>query len=321
MEYEVITELSDKDVFNIAHKFTTLKGSEWKPNEIDFLFAFVSEIQNDDEQFKFYKLTRTELNRKLDKRIEKARIAKLFRAMLNKKIETETDKEIIHYNIFSTLKYNKESEELSVKFNDDLKPLLLKLKPFTKGYLSDLFKMESSYAKRMYLLCSQWQRAGSFRVKVEQLMNDLQVSKSLRVYADFKRKVLKVAQKNMIEKSSIYFEFEEQKKGKKVVELLFTIHKNPKFEKKKEDNQPSLIKTEPTEQDLIKLYLNQKIYVQDKLFFFENLVKNKDANSKDYNKYILRVKDPRTGQIGSLQLQTLELINAIEIVKEMMKGE
>ncbi len=271
MEYEIITELSDKDVFNIAHKFTTLKGSEWKPNEIDFLFAFVSEIQSDDEQFKFYKLTRTELNRKLDKRIEKARIAKLFRAMLDKKIETETNKEIIHYNIFSTLKYNKESEELSVKFNDDLKPLLLKLKPFTKGYLSDLFKMESSYAKRMYLLCSQWRRAGSFRVKVEQLMNDLQVSKSLRRYDNFKRKVLKVAQKNMFEKSSIYFEFEEIKKGKKVDELLFTIHKNQKLKKKEEQDQPALFDNSPSIDEQIKALHGQKIYVQDKLFFFENI--------------------------------------------------
>ena len=312
MEYEVITELSDKDVFNIAHKFTTLKGSEWKPNEIDFLFAFVSEIQNDDEQFKFYKLTRAELSKKLNKRIEKARIAKLFRAMLDKKIETETNKEIIHYNIFSTLKYNKESEELSVKFNDDLKPLLLKLKPFTKGYLSDLFKMESSYAKRLYLLCSQWRRAGSFRIKVEQLQNDLQVSKSLRRYDNFKRKVLKVAQKNMFEKSSIWFEFEEKKKGRKVDELLFTIHKNPKFEKQ-ENEQPTLFDNKPSIQDQLKALKGQKIYVQDKLFFFEN-IRQKDG------RYQIIVKDTedKTAVIPTMHVEPEA---TIETIYKMMKTE
>lgn len=313
MEYEIITELSDKDVFNIAHKFTTLKGSEWKPNEIDFLFAFVSEIQNDDEQFKFYKLTRAELNRKLDKRIEKARIAKLFRAMLDKKIEKETNKEIIHYNIFSTLKYNKESEELSVKFNDDLKPLLLKLKPFTKGYLSDLFKMESSYAKRMYLLCSQWRRAGSFRIKVEQLMNDLQVSKSLKIYNRFKVKVLKVAQNNMFEKSSIYFEFEEIKKGKKVDELLFTIHKNQKLKKKEEQDQPALFDNSPSIDEQIKALHGQKIYVQDKIFFFEN-IRQKEG------RYQIIVKDTedKTAVIPTIHI---EAEATLDTVKNMMKGE
>lgn len=310
MEYEVIKELTDKDVFNIAHKFTSLRGSEWKTNEIDFLFAFVSEIQNDDEQFKFYKLTRTELNRKLGKRIERARIAKLFKAMLDKKIETETNKEIIHYNIFSTLKYNKESEELSVKFNDDLKPLLLKLKPFTKGYLSDLFKMESSYAKRLYLLCSQWRRAGSFKIKVEQLMNDLQVSKSLKIYNRFKEKVLKVAEKNMMEKSSIYFEFEEKKKGRKVDELIFKIHKNPKFEKQ-EKEQTKLFENQPTIDEQIKALKGKKIYVKDKLFFF------KDIQQKD-GKYKIIATDTenRTASITTIHI-TKEA--TIDTIKNMMK--
>jgi len=311
MEHEVITELSGKDVFNIAHKFTTLKGSEWKPNEIDFLFAFVSEIQNDDEQFKFYKLTRAELNRKLDKRIEKARIAKLFKAMLDKKIETETDKEIIHYNIFSTLKYNKESEELSVKFNDDLKSLLLQLKPFTKGYLSDIFKMESSYAKRIYLLCSQWKNAGSFKIKVQQLMDELQVSKSFRRYDNFKRKVLQVAEKNMIENSSIYFEFEELKKGRKVDELLFKIYENPKNKKEKE--QPKLMDVKPTIQEQLEALKGQKIYVQGKLFFFKT-IRQKEG------KYQIIAEDTekRTVAIPTIHI-TPEA--TIEIIKEMMKGE
>jgi len=317
MEYEVITELSGKDVFNIAHKFTTLKGSEWKSNEIDFLFAFVSEIQTDDEQFKFHKLTRAELNKKLDKRIEKARIAKLFRAMLDKKIETETDKEIIHYNIFSTLKYNKETEELSVKFNDDLKSLLLQLKPFTKGYLSDLFKMESSYAKRIYLLCSRWRKAGSFKIKVQQLMDDLQVPKSLKIYNRFKEKVLQVAEKNMIEKSSIYFEFEEIKKGRKVDELLFKIYENPK--NKKEKDEPKLI--EEKDEKLIEAYINKKIYMNDKLHFIHNIVKNTDAKSDNYNKYILEAITPDKKQIAKIQLQNIELQSVLQTIQQMMKGE
>lgn len=54
-------------------------------------------------------------------------------------------------------------------------------------------------------------------------MSDLQVPQSMKIYNRFKEKILKVAEKNMFEKSSIYFEFQEKKDGKRVDELIFII--------------------------------------------------------------------------------------------------
>ena len=144
-------------------------------------------------------------------------------------------------------------------------------------------------------------------------MNDLQVSKSLRVYADFKRKVLKVAQKNMMEKASIYFEFDELKKGRKVDELLFKIHKNPKFEKQEQHEQPALFENKPNIDEQLKALSGQKIYVQDKLFFFQN-IRLKDG------KYQIVVKDTND-KTAIIPTMHIEPEATIETIHELMKGE
>ena len=310
MKYEVITELSDKNVFNIAHEFTSLRGSEFSPVEIDFLFSFISQLDKDDETFKEYQIDSSILSEKMNRRMRKERVAKLFDSLIMKFISFSSETKEKRYSIFDTLEYNKKEEIYKVRFSSQMKPFFLKLKPFTKGYLSDIFKLESAYSKKIYLLCSQWKKAGSFRMKVEQLMNDLQVAKSLKRYDNFKRKVLKVAQKNMLEKSSIYFDFEEIKKGRKVDELLFTIHKNPKFEKQ-EKEQPKLFENEPNIEEQIKALRGKNIYVQDKLFFFQDITQKK-------GKYEIEATDTenRTVSIPTIHI-TAEA--TIETIKVMMK--
>ena len=312
MEYEVITDLNSSNIFNVAHKFTSLKGSEFSPVEIDFLFAFISQIDKDDERFKEYHIDSYTLSDKMRRRMKKDRVAKLFDSLIGKYISVSTKDDEKRYSIFDTLSYNRKDEIYKVKFSSEMKTFFLKLQPYTKGYLSDIFKIESTYSKKIYLLCSQWKKAGSFRIKVEKLMNDLGIQKgsSYLKYGLFKDKVLKVAEKNMINKTSIYFEFEEIKKGRKVDELLFTIHKNPKFEKQ-EKEQPKLFENQPTIDEQIKALKGKKIYVKDKLFFF------KDIQQKD-GKYKIIATDTenRTASITTIHI-TKEA--TIDTIKNMMK--
>jgi len=217
--------------------------------------------------------------------------------------------------------------EVKFKFSDYIRE---HIKPVVNVMIVDDFELiqsfRSEYARQLYKHIMMWKNKGHLYLSLEDFRDFLGVptTKSYERMDVLKRKILNVAIKEINEKRAdlnLMYNNRTKKRSKKIIgfDFYWTWVKPLKIENN-QDNQPSLIQQEPTEQDLIKPYLNQKIYVQDKLFFFENLVKNKDANSKDYNKYILKVKDPRTGQIGSLQLQTLELINAIEIVKEMMKG-
>ena len=67
---------------------------------------------------------------------------------------------------------------------------------------------------------------GFYEVEVESLMKKLKVPKSMLVYADFKRKVLLQAQKDLDKFSDIIFTFEEIKKGRRVHRLKFNIKRN-----------------------------------------------------------------------------------------------
>ena len=259
MDYEIVTELNKSDIFNVAHKFTTLRGSEFSPIEIDFLFAFISQIDEQDEVLKEYRIDADVLSEKMQRRMRKERVAELFDSLIVKYIAVSTLNDEKRYSIFDTLSYNRKLELYTVKFSSEMKRFFLKLKPFTKGYLSDIFKLKSAYTKKIYLLCAQWQKAGSFTIKVDKLMSEMQVPESKKSYGDFKRKVLKVAEKNMFEKSRIYFELQEKKDGKRVDELIFIIKTKPKAKAlKAEEHKLFELELSDTQKELNK-YVGSKI--------------------------------------------------------------
>ncbi len=258
MDYEVVTDLNKSDIFNVAHKFTSLKGSEFNPLEIDFLFAFISQIDEQDEAFKEYQIDTDTLSDKMGRRMRKERVAQLFDSLIVKYISVSTKDDEKRYSIFDTLSYNRKLEIYTVKFSSEMKRFFLKLQPYTKGYLSDIFKLESTYSKKIYLLCAQWRTAGSFKIKVDKLMQELGVPEgsNLTDYGQFKRKILKTAEKNMLEKSSIYFEYEEKKKGKKVDEITFIIKTNRSLK----DEEPKLFELELSDtQKELNRYIGSKI--------------------------------------------------------------
>ena len=258
MDYEVVTDLNKSDIFNVAHKFTSLKGSEFNPLEIDFLFAFVTQIDEKDEAFKEYRIDKATLEEKMNRRLENKRISTLFKSLIGKYIEAEDEKKIRTYSIFDTLVFDKEEKVYTVQFSSKMKPFLLKLKPYTKGYLSDIFKLESTYSKKLYLLCAQWRTAGSFKIKVDKLMEELGIKEgsTYSTYGEFKRKVLKTAEKNMLEKSSIYFEYKEKKIGARVDEITFIIKTN----RTRKEEEPKLFELElsDTQKELDK-FIGSKI--------------------------------------------------------------
>jgi plasmid replication initiation protein len=317
MEYEVVTDLNKSDVFQVAHKFTTLRGSEFNPLEIDFLFAFISQIDEKDEVLKEYRISNDVLTDKMERRMRKERVAQLFDSLIVKYIAVSTKDDEKRYSIFDTLSYNRREDVYTVKFSSEMKKFFLKLKPFTKGYLSDIFKLKSSYTKKIYLLCAQWKKAGSFKIKVDKLMRELGIKEgsSLEIYNRFKEKVLKVAEKNMIEKSSIYFEYEEIKVGKRVDELLFIIKDNPNVVRPKEIKEPKktpkLINDDVSEEEQINVLIGRKIYVQDKLFFFTGLTE-KDG------KYQICVEDTNK-QKALVPTINVSVDGALETVKKMME--
>lgn len=88
----------------------------------------------------------------------------------------------------------------------------------------DLQRSESIEAKRSY------ERGNRDYDELTELLQEgyKKVGKSIpyKQYADFRKRVLIPAQKEMNNKTDIYFDYEEQKYGRKIVGVTFTVKKN-----------------------------------------------------------------------------------------------
>jgi hypothetical protein len=90
----------------------------------------------------------------------------------------------------------------------------------------------------MYELLKQYESIGSRRVSVQYLKDFLSIESSkFTKYNDFKRFVILVTQKELEDKTDIYFSFSEIKQGRKIVEIIFTIYsKNTVIQNSKKNN-------------------------------------------------------------------------------------
>jgi plasmid replication initiation protein len=117
---------------------------------------------------------------------------------------------------------------VELEFSDKLKPYLLQLKErFTKYHLDSVLKLKSFYSIRLYELLKQWETLKTRTVEVQELRNAFGIpDDKYKQYGHLKKKVLLLAQKEINEKTEVFFEFTEVKKGRKIVMLKFDIKAN-----------------------------------------------------------------------------------------------
>jgi plasmid replication initiation protein len=122
----------------------------------------------------------------------------------------------------------KSSKTIRVRFDPEIKPYLegMVRLGYTKFHLRYIMAMKSVYSIRLYELLLQYpyKEQGSREILLEDLRFMLGIpKKTLKEYGHFKSRVLLKAQKDLTNFSNISFEFKENKQGKKVHSILFTV--------------------------------------------------------------------------------------------------
>lgn len=158
------------------------------------------------------------------------------KGLVNKKliIERERDGKPTELEtwLFTSAEYFKtekgDGSYLVVTFHPALKPYLLELKNRYLVYdIRNILKLTSSYSIRIYELLKQYEKIGRRTFDVENLKLILGILPGeYKLYGHFKDKVILKAQSDLAAETDISFEFEEQKRGKKVVGIMFLIHAN-----------------------------------------------------------------------------------------------
>jgi len=160
-------------------------------------------------------------------------------SMLRKKsICLEDDTLILEVGFINYYKHTKREPHLEVEVSHVILPYLVELAShFTTYSLTVAITLTSKYSQRFYEYCSQFEHSdtdptnknsGYFFTTVQELRRKLMIETMYTKYALLKTKVLDVAKKELKtlydkEQCNLYFEYKEEKIGRKVDKLHFFI--------------------------------------------------------------------------------------------------
>lgn len=126
---------------------------------------------------------------------------------------------------FSTLRTNKRSGKVTIKFHEDMMPFLLEVtkqnKFFTHYQLKYILPMKSQYAIRLYEILKSYQRNNiEWFFDIDKLKKQLNCENYNR-FPDFRRWVIEPAVADINEFTDIKIAWDTQKEGRKVARVVF----------------------------------------------------------------------------------------------------
>ena len=219
------TDLTDRNYSRQSHLIVNAKYA-LTPSEINLILTLLTAIKKEDKDFKDYEFTLTEFNKKTKKSMTTKDLNNTVKSLMSKPLEIYISEK--KWKIFHWFSYFECDDSLiTCRFDKALKPYLLEIKDrFVVSDLRMILPMRSSYSKRMYLLLKEYSKIGMRTFNVEELQEILKVPKSLKNYADFKRKTLKRAEADINKFTDLEVSFTEKKRGRKVIEITYIIKKN-----------------------------------------------------------------------------------------------
>lgn len=141
------------------------------------------------------------------------------------------------YTLFSTIIYDKGL--IIGEFHQDLKPFFIEVKKFTLLNINQYLKLPSIYSQQLFGYLKSWYNKPEKIISISDLHEMLNTPKSLRNdFAQFRRRVLEKAHKDIIAHTSVNYEWEPIKKGRSVVSIRFIFSKKralPIAQKKTDD--------------------------------------------------------------------------------------
>jgi len=120
--------------------------------------------------------------------------------------------------------YQKDQGTVALRFSQPMVPYLSQLtEQFTRYALTDVARMDSAHAIRLYELLCQWRDAGQREVSIEWLREAFQLEGKYPAIKDLKRWVIEPAVAQINEHSPLWVKWGQRKTGRRVSHLTFTF--------------------------------------------------------------------------------------------------
>lgn len=194
--------------------------------EQKIILFFVSKIRLDDKDFHRYTISVDEFCKLIGYkgRPRYTELSEITKKLLSRVLEIKVGNKLRQFQWVSFVEYNTGEGSITLEFHEKLKPFLLKLKKeFTSYKLKNVMELNSIYSIRLYEILKKWQSLKKIEIPLTDLRKMVGATNKYKEYSNFKKKVLNVAKKELQEKTDISFDYEETKKGRKVVAICFYI--------------------------------------------------------------------------------------------------
>jgi plasmid replication initiation protein len=216
--------LQERNYIHISPALVNAKYSLTK-QESNIVLLLLTIIDKDDEDFKDYTFTKSDLEKRTGVKLNSLKLKNLAKGLMSKVLEVPTDKD--NFELFTWFSYFKyENGVITCGFDKRLKKYLLELHQYILINAPQLLLMKSDYSRRIYMLLKERAKFGTRKFKVTELQDLLAVPSSYKGYSKFKQSVLTNAVKEINKHTDLEIEFEEKKPIRKVTEIIFSIKKN-----------------------------------------------------------------------------------------------
>jgi len=193
-------------------------------NEQRLILAYISLLSPDGEDFPTVRIKVKDLIEVLELDTQKYyhELKTILKRLRSRVLEIPMNDGYMVTGWIDMARYYEKKGEIEIRLSKELKPYLLRLKEaFTTYALRNVLRLRSSYSIRFYELFKQYEKIGKRRLELEELRQILKIEPDeYKKYNDFKRFVILPAQRELKEKTDIYFDFKEIKSGRKVMSLF-----------------------------------------------------------------------------------------------------
>lgn len=207
--------------------------------EQKLLLISICEIKNRDGENtidfttkELYKILNIATNRQNELRKILEQLVNKSVIIIDKSLKNRKKTLVTHW--FSSVTYN-EDGTIKISFDIELLPYLLQLRTnFTTYTLDNILPMKKKYSIRFYELLKQYQKIGKRNFTVSELREILNCENEYLKFAEFERRIIVPAVKEINDHSDIYVEYKKLKTGRIITEIEFIIKSKRAVENTKE---------------------------------------------------------------------------------------